>query len=113
MLATLAPGPVMAGPATLLRSLRAERMIEKGTPAYEHFLVWMFAVSPSRQRGGLGRKLMREALASADEAEVPAFLYTAKPDNLPYYGSHGYDVTGEVELPGGAPMWFMERPVPA
>ena len=113
MLATLAPGPVLAGPAVLARSLRAERIIEKRAPAYDHFLVWMFAVSPARQRGGLGRRLMKEAVACADEAEVPAYLYTAKPDNLPYYRSHGYEETEEVTIPGGAPMWFMERPVPA
>jgi GNAT superfamily N-acetyltransferase len=112
MLVTLAPGPILAGPATLARSLRAERIIEKGAPPYDHFLVWMFAVSPDRQRGGLGRKLMGQAVGVADEAEVPAYLYTANPGNLPYYRSHGYEVTGEVTIPGGAPMWFMERPVP-
>ena len=61
---------------------------------------------PKRQRNPL------EGI-SADQAEVPAYLYTAKPDNLPYYRAHGYEVTDEVTIPGGAPMWFMERPVPA
>jgi GNAT superfamily N-acetyltransferase len=113
MLALLAPGSILAGPAVLARSLRAERTIEKGSPPYDHFLVWMFGVSPSRQRSGLGRRLMSQALAVADGAEVPAYLTTAKPDNLPYYRSHGYEVSGEAPLPGGAPLWYMERPVPA
>jgi GNAT superfamily N-acetyltransferase len=113
MLLTLAPGPILAGPAVLARSLRAERIIETRTPPYDHFLVWMFAVSPSRQRSGLGRRLMRQAVDRADQAEVPAYLYTANPDNLPYYRSHGYEATEEVTIPGGAPMWFMERPAPA
>jgi predicted N-acetyltransferase YhbS len=52
---------------------------------------------------------MREALAEADSAEVPAYLWTGNPDNLPYYGSYGFEVIGERRIPGGAPNWFMER----
>ena len=108
----LSPGPILAGPAVLARSLRAELTFEKAHPKYDHFLVWMFAVSPAKQRSGLGRRLMREALARADAAEVPAYLWTANPDNLPYYRSHGYEVIGETTIPGGASTWYMERPVP-
>jgi GNAT superfamily N-acetyltransferase len=109
-LAILSPGPLLAGPAVFLRSIRSELMFEKRHPKYDHFMVWMFAVSPDRQRRGLGRRLMGEALDQADTAGVPAYLWTANPDNLPYYRSHGYDVIGEDALPGGAPNWYMERP---
>jgi GNAT superfamily N-acetyltransferase len=109
-LAMLSPGPLVAGPAVLLRSIRAELIFEKRHPEYDHFLVWMFAVSPVRQRAGLGRRLMSEALARADTDQVPAYLWTANPDNLPYYRSHGYDVIGESVIPGGATTWYMERP---
>jgi GNAT superfamily N-acetyltransferase len=110
-LATMAPGALLAGPATLARSLRAERHFEKAEPSYDHMLIWMFAIRPSHQRQGLGRRLMAEALRVADDAAVPAYLYTSNSDNLPYYRSHGYEVTGESTLPGGGPNWFMERPV--
>jgi predicted N-acetyltransferase YhbS len=53
---------------------------------------------------------MGEALARADADGVPAYLWTGNPANLPYYGSHGFEVTGEAVIPGGAPNWFMERP---
>jgi GNAT superfamily N-acetyltransferase len=108
-LAHLFPGPVLAGPAPLARSLGAQRVIEAAHPAYDHFLVWMFAVSPSHQRSGLGGRLMREALAQADSDEVPAYLWTGNPDNLPYYRSHGFVVTSEARIPGDVPNWFMER----
>jgi GNAT superfamily N-acetyltransferase len=109
-LAMLSPGPVLAGPAVLARSLRAQRLFEKWHPKYNHFLVWLFAVSPAHQRAGLGRRLMGEALARADADQVPAYLWTSNPDNLPYYGSHGYEVIGESGIPGGARSWYMERP---
>ena len=92
-----------------MRSLRAELMVERFHPRYDHFLVWMFAVSPAHQRRGLGRILMGEALAEAESADVPAYLWTANPANLPYYRSHGYEVIGEQRIPGGVPNWFMER----
>ena len=106
----LAPGPVLAGPAPLARSLAAQRVIEAAHPEYEHFLVWMFAVSPGHQRRGLGRSLMATALGAADTAGVPAYLWTGNPDNLPYYGSHGFEIIGEFPIPGGVPNWFMLRP---
>jgi ribosomal protein S18 acetylase RimI-like enzyme len=110
LLLHLAAAPVLAGPAPLMRSLGAERVIEAAHPDYDHFLVWMFAVSPDHQRSGLGRRLMREALTSADSDEVPAYLWTGNPANLPYYRSHGFEVIGEAPIPGGAPTWFMQRP---
>lgn len=109
-LAILSPGPLIAGPAVFVRSLRAELIFQKRHPAYDHFLVWMFAVSPARQRAGLGRRLMSDALARADADQVPAYLWTGNPDNLPYYRSHGYEVIGESVIPGGATTWYMERP---
>jgi GNAT superfamily N-acetyltransferase len=109
-LAMLSPGPVLAGPAALVRSLRAQRIFEKRHPEYDHFLVWMFGVSPARQRSGLGRRLMSEALARADADRVPAYLWTSNPDNLPYYRSYGYEEIGESGIPGGARSWYMERP---
>jgi len=105
----LSSGPVLAGPAPLIRSLGAQRVIEAAHPSQDHFLVWMFAVSPTHQRRGLGRRLMSEALGTADSDEVPAYLWTGNPDNLPYYRSHGFEVIGERLIPGGVPNWFMER----
>jgi predicted N-acetyltransferase YhbS len=110
MLVRLAPGPILAGPAPLLRSLRTQRIVEKAHPDYEHFLVWMFAVSPAHQRSGFGRRLMSEALVRADGDGVPAYLWTGNPDNLPYYRSHGFEVIDKALIPGGVPNWFMERP---
>ena len=100
----------MPAPGRLLRGLGAERIYERRHPEYDHFLVWMFTVSPDHQRRGLGRALMTEALAQADSAEAPAYLWTANPDNLPYYRSHGFESFAEEIIPGGVPNWFMERP---
>jgi GNAT superfamily N-acetyltransferase len=103
-------GSLLAGPMPLLRGLGAERIYERRHPQYDHFLVWMFTVSPAHQRRGLGRALMAEALDQADAARAPAYLWTANPDNLPYYRSHGFEPFAEEIIPGGVPNWFLERP---
>jgi GNAT superfamily N-acetyltransferase len=108
-LARLAPGPVLAGPATLSRSLRAERVFQQHHPAHDHFLVLLLAVSPAHQRRGLGGQLLRAAFARADAADVPAYLWTANPANVPYYRSHGFEVFAEAPIPGDVTNWFMER----
>jgi GNAT superfamily N-acetyltransferase len=109
----LAAGPLLAGPAPLVRSLRTQRVIERAHPSYDHFLVWMFAVSPNYQRSGLGRRLMGEALKRADADQAPAYLWTGNPDNLPYYGSFGFEVIAEEPIAGGTPNWFLQRPASA
>jgi GNAT superfamily N-acetyltransferase len=102
-------GPALGGPAVLMRSLAADSCQHKGHPGEPHLYVWMLTVAPGAQRSGVGRALLSTAIERADAKGVPLYLDTANPANLPYYGSFGLEPTGEVELPRGAPMWFMYR----
>lgn len=108
-----APGPLLAGPATLWRSLRGDSALHRGHPTEEHFFVWLLAVQPDHQRSGVGRALLSHALARADDMGVRSYLDTANPDNLPYYRSFGFEPHGRAALPRGAPLWFMHRDVRA
>jgi GNAT superfamily N-acetyltransferase len=101
------PPFLRAGPATMVRALRASAVQDKGHPAEEHHFVWQLAVDPPAQRSGLGRALLQRV---TDEAEVPVYLDTANPDNVPYYASCGFEEIGQAPLPRGANMWFMRRP---
>jgi GNAT superfamily N-acetyltransferase len=104
-----AAGPMLAGPRVFVRSLRGDSAMHRGHPGEPHFFVWMLAVAPAAQRTGVGRALLTTALARAEELGVPTYLDTAKPENLPYYGSFGFQPTGETALPRGATLWFMFR----
>lgn len=110
--ATLAQalGPVLAGPRVLWRSLGGDAAMHKGHPEEPHVFVWMLAVAPQAQRTGVGRALLSKAIERAEQLQVPTYLDTANPDNLPYYGSFGFGPTGQTQLPRGAPLWFMFRP---
>jgi GNAT superfamily N-acetyltransferase len=101
------PSFLRAGPATIVRGLRASAVQDKGHPPEEHHFVWQLAVDPAHQRSGLGRALLQR---TADGTEVPMYLDTANPDNVPYYASFGFEEIGRAPLPRGATMWFMTRP---
>jgi GNAT superfamily N-acetyltransferase len=100
------PSFVRAGPATIVRGLRASAVQDKGHPPEEHHFVWQLAVDPDHQRSGVGRALLGRVF---EDAEAPVFLDTANPDNVPYYASLGFEEIGRAALPRGATMWFMHR----
>jgi GNAT superfamily N-acetyltransferase len=74
---------------------------------------WYLAVigSDTAVRGrGFGQALMRSGLDRCDDEHCPAYLESSKADNVPYYQRFGFEVTGEVIVPGGGPtLWKMWR----
>jgi GNAT superfamily N-acetyltransferase len=105
------PGATLAGPRAVARSLAAQEVLDRGHPPEPHLFVALLAVAPDLQRGGRGRALLGEALRRADAAGVPAYLDTARPENVPYYRSFGFAELGQATLPRDAPLWYLQRPV--
>jgi GNAT superfamily N-acetyltransferase len=102
------PPFLRAGPATIVRALRASATQDKGHPPEPHHFVWQLAVDPPAQRSGLGRALLTKV--AEEHTDAPMYLDTANPDNVPYYASFGFEEIGRAPLPRGATMWFMTRP---
>ncbi len=60
---------------------------------------------------GLGGRVLEPGLAAAAHAGLPAVLETSSTDNLRFYRRLGFEMTGQVEVPGGGPrVWGMRRP---
>jgi GNAT superfamily N-acetyltransferase len=106
-----APGMIAAGPGTTIRALRGQAALEAGHPKEPHAFVSMLGVHPASQRTGAGRALLGRVIEEAEEREVPVYLDTANPDNLPYYRSFGFELTGQGDLPRGATIWYLLRSV--
>jgi GNAT superfamily N-acetyltransferase len=104
------PPFVLAGPSAAVRGARAEATMNRAHFDGEHLYLWQLAVDPPAQRSGVGRALLARVIADADDARIPVYLETAKPENVPYYRSFGFVETGREELPRGAPLWLMLRP---
>jgi ribosomal protein S18 acetylase RimI-like enzyme len=83
-------------------------VIEKRHPHEPHWYLQAIGTDPDKQGKGYGGVVMRRQLALADAAHMPAYLESSKTVNIPIYQSFGFEVTGEIAIPGGPtlyPMW--------
>jgi len=78
-----------------------------------HWYLAMIGVDPSRQGSGVGAALLRSRLERCDEDGTAAYLESSNPQNVPLYEHFGFQVTGTLDLPNGAPaVTTMWRPGP-
>jgi GNAT superfamily N-acetyltransferase len=76
-----------------------------------HWYLPLLGVDPRLQRQGAGSALLKVILDRADKDALPAYLWTAKSRNVPFYQRHGFEVSTEGEEPGsGIWFWTMKRP---
>ena len=84
--------------------------IEKQHPHEPHFYLQAIGTDPVKQGMGYGGVVMRRHLALADTAHMPCYLESSKDTNIPIYKSFGFEITGEIKVPGGGPtIWPMWR----
>jgi GNAT superfamily N-acetyltransferase len=69
-----------------------------------HWYLGFIGVDPARQGSGVGAALLRSRLRHCDEAGLPAYLESSNPKNVPLYEHFGFQVTGTLGLPEGAPV---------
>lgn len=90
-------------------------LIEERHPREPHWYLQAIGTDPANQSKGFGGVLIRHQLAKADAASLPAYLESSKVENIPIYARFGFEVTGEIKLPGGPaiyPMWRKPRAMP-
>jgi GNAT superfamily N-acetyltransferase len=79
-------------------------------PEEPHWYLAIIGSDPAVRGGGLGAALMRSRLDRCDAEDAPAYLESSNADNVPYYHRFGFEVTGEIAMPGGGPpLWPMWR----
>jgi GNAT superfamily N-acetyltransferase len=81
----------------------------KDHPREEHWYLYAIGVDPARQGQGMASALLRSRLARCDADATPAYLESSKSGNVPIYEHFGFEVTGTLTPPRGAPpltpMW--------
>jgi GNAT superfamily N-acetyltransferase len=94
----------------LPRVLRALTVLEGKHPREPHYYLAFIGVDPEWQGRGLGGAVLAPILQRCDEERMPAFLEASTPRNRALYERHGFAVTEEFRLGGGAPpQWRMWR----
>jgi hypothetical protein len=97
--------------ADIPHALRTMDVVDREHPHAPHWYLQVLGTDPPSQGRGYAGLLMRRQLALVDADRLPAYLETSKASNIPIYGAYGFEVTGEVALPGGVPLYSMWRPV--
>jgi ribosomal protein S18 acetylase RimI-like enzyme len=98
------------GPTRLPRALGTLAAMERAHPAEPHWYLALLGSEPAHRGTGAAAALLDEVLGRCDAEGTPAYLESSKEENLAYYRRFGFEVTGEIPLPGaGPPLWPMWR----
>ena len=89
---------------------RGLSLVEARHPAELHWYLAVLGTEPARQGQGIASGLMGPVLERCDKEGTAAYLESSKDSNIPYYERHGFQVTGEIQLPSGPTVWPMWRP---
>lgn len=85
-------------------------LMKRNHPEEPHWYLGIIGSDPDVRGAGFGQELMRSGLDRCDADGAPAYLESTNESNVPYYLRFGFDVTGEITIPGGPTMWQMWRP---
>lgn len=97
-----------------LMALRGMAEMDKHHPDVPYYNLNFIGTDPAHQGKGHGAQLMRPLLERFDGEGVPAFLESSSRRNHSFYMRHGFELTGEFNLPnGGPPLWTFWREVGA
>ena len=90
-----------------------QELLHKAHPTEPHWYLAFIGSDPTVRGAGFGQALMRSRLDRCDADGVPAYLENSNPINESYYMRFGFEVSGEIKLPGGCPpivpMWRSPR----
>jgi ribosomal protein S18 acetylase RimI-like enzyme len=88
--------------------------MEEGHPRDpSHWYLFILGTEQAAQGRGLGSALLAQVLTRIDADGMPVYLESSNERNIALYGRHGFEITGEVAIPGGPriwPMWREPRP---
>ena len=111
VLKQVALGPLMlsiAGISGMQRGFALADRLETYHPKVPHAHLVFLGVATNAQGRGVGSELLKHTLAPLDAAGTAAYLECSTERNAALYQRHGFEVTGEFDLPN-LHMWTMTR----
>lgn len=104
--------PLVATFGTALpRGLKVQASIDAHRPKAAFWYLHYVGVRREHQGKGHGGRIIRAQTAVADAEELPCWLETATPENVPLYERLGFVTQAEWDVPDGGPhFWGMMRP---
>ncbi len=93
----------------LMPTLRLIGLMESHHPKNHHYYLGTLGTDPPAQGHGVGSAMLAPVLARCDDEGIPAYLESSNIANVPFYRRHGFEVTKELQIPGGPMLWLMWR----
>ncbi len=109
LLAMVARLILRRGPRVLRRIREQGRSFDGAHPKMPHYYLQFIGCRPPHQGRGLGSALLKQGLLLADQDRMPAYLESSRPENIPLYQRHGFEVVTELKMPDGPSAWPMWR----
>ena len=107
-----APTMLSAMGTAVWRGQVIDNLMRRHHPEEPHWYLAVIGSDPTVRGAGFGQALLRSRLDRCDAEYAPAYLESSNPVNVPYYERFGFEVTGEISVPGGPtlmPMWRQPR----
>ena len=98
------PGFIRALGGRMGSSMPIVQAMARHHPREPHWYLYAIGVDPGSQGLGVASALLRPRLARCDQDHTPAYLESTKLSNVPIYQHFGFQVTGTVPVPAGAPV---------
>lgn len=98
----------IAGASGMSRALALGEKLADYHPHEPHAHLSFLGVAGRGQGRGVGSEVLKQTLAPLDAAGVTAYLECTTERNAALYARHGFEVTGEFDLPG-LHFWCMTR----
>jgi GNAT superfamily N-acetyltransferase len=98
----------LVGPRILTRA-RGLLYFAGHHPKERHWYLQMLGTAPESQGAGAGSAVITPVLEQCDREGERVYLESSKERNIPFYARHGFEVAGEMQVPGGPVVWPMWR----
>lgn len=86
-----------------------QRELDRRHPAPSHLYLALLGVAEHRRHEGIGGALLAPTLVHADERALPCYVEAGSASAAAFYGTLGFDLHGEVRLPGAPTVYLMWR----
>ena len=98
------------GLGVLPKLQQAQTVMDENHPEAPHYYLQAIGVRRGYQGKGLGSALLKHMTMRVDAENMPCYLESSSPANVPLYQRHGFEITGETPIAeGGPPLVFMWR----
>lgn len=92
-----------AGAGALMRLKQVGDVLTANRPREPHYYLFAVGVRNRSKGKGHGGRVIREGLRRADAEGALAYLENSKARNTPLYQRLGFEITGDLPVPEGAP----------